>query len=225
MSKSDRRLLGKLELSAAAAAKVIGRSRQAVTVGIRKNKNYFGAPEILLLLEHARSRDMEELPAITSYVEREYFGDLDPAFQRDFALPRNAVRTQIRKAYSNATEIIVLFGGPFETGDGSEFLLILEEIMSSAAGRLELRVSTYYQREYLMKDPFYRANKITVGTFGNASYPLLLIGRNVQPRGFVFYSQVGVGEINRERAKYLWLDLHGVDTRDFFVNSTNEKPS
>jgi hypothetical protein len=88
-------------------------------------------------------------------------------------------------------------------------MLILEEIMSCAAGRLELRVSTYSEREYLMKDPSYRANKITVDPYVNASYPLLLIGRNVQPRGFVFYSQVGVGEINRERAKYLWLDLHG----------------
>lgn len=132
MSKRDHGLLAAAGLSVAAAAKLFGRSRQAIYSGMsaaahEQEKSYFSAHDAMWILQYARQTDSDKLDQLNKFVEANY-----PGSETALLLQDQVGYEQVRRAVSSGEDVLIAFNGNLDELDpNATFAKILTNLLNS----------------------------------------------------------------------------------------------
>jgi hypothetical protein len=130
MSKRDQALLTAAGLSPATAAKILGRTRQAIYSGINvatDEKPYFSAQEVCWIWQDAKQRDSQQLDQLMQFVAANF-----PKSESDLILQYQVGFNQVRHVVAEGNETLVAFNGNLEELDpNSTFAKILVDLLTS----------------------------------------------------------------------------------------------
>lgn len=97
MSQRDLNFIQRSELSVAKVAQLLGRTRQAVYDGIRKEDDYLQSAHILAILQDIKRNDSSRLGELLDFIEVN-FRDGDEAIDKDLILPGRVGLQQLIRA-------------------------------------------------------------------------------------------------------------------------------
>ncbi len=160
MSKRDHGLLVAAGLSVADAAKLFGRSRQAIYSGMsaaldEHEKSYFTAHDAMWILQYAKQSDSEKLDHLLKFIESSY-----PQSETALVLQDQVGYEQVRRVVNAGEEVLIAFNGNLdELAPNSTFAKILNNLLSSGTpARLLLPgewVVAYIEQRLALKAPGY----------------------------------------------------------------------
>jgi hypothetical protein len=158
MSKRDQALLAAAGLTVTAAAKILGRTRQAIYSGMSAasdDKPYFTGQEARWVWQDAKQRDSRQLDQLMQFVAANF-----PKSESDLILEYQVGYNQVQRVIAEGEEVIVAFNGNLEELDpNSTFAKILSDLLGSdQPPRLLLPgdwVASYIEERLKLKAPPY----------------------------------------------------------------------
>ncbi|HZP75398.1 MAG TPA: hypothetical protein VFB45_04580 [Pseudolabrys sp.] len=213
MSDLDNQLLSIAELTPAEAARVLGRSRQAVSKSIDEQSDYFSAGEVALILSDAKRRDVRQLDSLVALIDQHYrlgkahakprdaHPERDP---RDLILSYLHGHEQVIEAARSASSVCVLCNdNDAHLTPGAVFCRLARALTRQNLAELHFFVPSGSVAESLRQiaDPNTEL-KMTVGQPLAVPYVLCRAADN-SVRGFVV-ARFAIEEILQRDATALW---------------------
>lgn len=172
-------------MSVAQAADILALTPAAIYARINNSKNNFSAPELLMLLEWARSKDDPKIKLIRSYIERNYLTSSQESARRMVICSRRRGVSRVIKACLKADNIV------FFLSDNEQYLakdtplgMTLEELQARRLENVFVAAPSWIAMKLQQKGQ--SSHIRAVDYYNRPALPLVILQSLLQVRGFLF---------------------------------------